>query len=67
MSTQELKEKYWSLYEYMANSKNTENMKTFGRVMTQMMEDMSFLQSDCQATSNLPECSRLRTSTFLWS
>lgn len=40
MSTQELKDKYWSLYEYMANSKKTENMKTFGRVMTQMMEDM---------------------------
>lgn len=35
-----MKEKYWSLYEYMANSKNPENMKTFGRVMSAMVEDM---------------------------
>ena len=40
MTPQELKEKYWSLYEYMANSKNPENMKMFGRVMTTMMEDL---------------------------
>ena len=40
MNPQELKEKYWSLYEYMANSKKPENMKAFGRVMTTMMEDM---------------------------
>ena len=35
-----MKEKYWSLYNYMANSKRTEYMMTFGRVMTQMMDDM---------------------------
>lgn len=40
MNAQELKEKYWSLYEYMANSKDPKNMKTFGNVMTTMMEDM---------------------------
>ena len=40
MNAQEMKEKYWSLYEYMANSKKPENMKAFGRVMTAMMEDM---------------------------
>lgn len=40
MNVQELKDRYWSLYEYMANSKNPENMKTFGRVMSTMMEDM---------------------------
>lgn len=40
MTPQELKEKYWSLYEYMANSKDPKNMKTFGRVMTSMMNDM---------------------------
>ena len=40
MNPQELKEKYWSLYEYMANSKKPENMKAFGRVMTTMMEDL---------------------------
>lgn len=40
MTQQELKERYWGLYELMANSKKPENMKMFGRVMTQMMEDM---------------------------
>ena len=40
MTAQELKEKYWSLYEYMANSRNPENMKIFGRVMSTMIEDM---------------------------
>lgn len=40
MTSEELKEKYWSLYEYMANSKNPENMKIFGGVMTSMVMDM---------------------------
>lgn len=40
MNSQELKEKYWSLYEYMANSQKPEYMKAFGRVMTTMMDDM---------------------------
>lgn len=40
MNTQELKEKYLALYEYMTTSKKTENMKAFGRVMSAMMEDM---------------------------
>lgn len=40
MNASELKEKYWSLYEYMAASKKPENMKAFGRVMTDMMHDL---------------------------
>lgn len=40
MNVQEMKEKYLGLYEYMAQSKKPENMKAFGRVMTQMMDDM---------------------------
>lgn len=40
MTPQELKDKYWSLYEYMANSKKPDNMKMFGKVMTEMMEDL---------------------------
>lgn len=40
MTQQELKERYGSLYEFMANSKKPENMMLFGRVMTQMMDDM---------------------------
>ena len=39
MNAQEMKEKYWSLYEYMANSRKPEYMKAFGRVMTTMMDD----------------------------
>ena len=40
MNAQELREKYWSYYEYMANSRDPKNMKIFGRVMTTMVEDM---------------------------
>ena len=40
MNTNELTEKYLGLYEYMSQSKNPENMKAFGRVMTLMMTDM---------------------------
>lgn len=40
MTSQEMKERYMALYEYMANSKKPENMKVFGRVMTTMMGDM---------------------------
>ena len=40
MTQQELKERYWGLYELMANSKKPENMKVFGRVMTQIIDDM---------------------------
>ena len=40
MNAQELKERYSSLYDYMATSRNPEYMKVFGRVMTCIMEDM---------------------------
>ena len=40
MNIQELKDKYDGLYDYMASSRNPDNMKLFGRVMTQMMNDM---------------------------
>lgn len=40
MTQQELKDKYWSLYEKMASSRKTEYMMAFGRVMNDMMEDM---------------------------
>ena len=35
-----LKERYDSLYDYMANSKDPKNMKAFGCVMTEMMDVM---------------------------
>lgn len=40
MDPKELKEKYYELYNYMAQSKNPENMKIFGGVMTSMVMDM---------------------------
>ena len=38
MNTQELKDRYTGLYDYMAASRDPKNMKAFGRVMTEMME-----------------------------
>lgn len=40
MNTQELKERYMALYDYMAASRDPKNMKTFGHVMTEMMDAM---------------------------
>ena len=40
MNAQEMKEKYYELYEYMDQSKDPKNMKLFGRVMNEMMEDL---------------------------
>ena len=38
MTPQELKDKYYELYEYMAQSKDPKNMKAFGHVMNEMMD-----------------------------
>lgn len=40
MNAQELKNKYYELYDYMAQSKDPKNMKAFGHVMNEMMEFM---------------------------
>ena len=40
MNAQELREKYYGLYDYMAQSRDPKNMKAFGRVMNDMMEVM---------------------------
>ena len=40
MTSNELKEKYAMLYDYMATSKKTEYMKAFGNVMSEMMDDL---------------------------
>lgn len=37
-TAQELKDRYTGLYDYMASSKEPKNMKTFGCVMTSMMD-----------------------------
>lgn len=38
MNAQELKDKYYELYDYMAQSKEPRNMKAFGHVMNEMYE-----------------------------
>lgn len=40
MTSQEMKEKYTMLYDYMSASRKTENMMLFGHVMTEMMDWM---------------------------
>lgn len=46
MNAQELKDKYWELYEMMADSNEPEKMKAFGRVMTKMMNNMIAMKPD---------------------
>lgn len=46
MNAQEMKEKYYELYDYMAQSKDPKNMKTFGHVMNEMMETLITLKPD---------------------
>lgn len=40
MNSQDLKDRYTALYDYMSASRDPKNMKTFGAVMTQMMDVM---------------------------
>ena len=40
MNAQELKQEYESLYKFMANSNEPDNMKAFGNVMNEMMDWM---------------------------
>jgi hypothetical protein len=46
MTTQELKEQYTALYDYMAASRDPKNMKAFGRVMTEMMDYLAINKPD---------------------
>lgn len=64
MTQQELKERYWSLYEYMANSNKPENMKLFGRVMTQMMDDM-ILSSPSKAEEYIDRLEAIKWKNYL--
>lgn len=64
MNAQEMKQKYWSLYEYMANSKNPENMKAFGRVMSSMMEDMIQI-SPAKAEEYIERLESIRWDNYL--
>ena len=50
MNQNELKEKYYDLYKFMANSKDPRNMKAFGNVMNEMMEWMVANKPDAAST-----------------
>ena len=64
MNQEEMKEKYWSLYEYMANSKNPENMKIFGGVMTSMVMDM-IASSPSKAEEYIDSLEAVKWKNFL--
>ena len=64
MNAQDLKNKYWSLYEYMANGKKTENMKVFGKVMSEMMEDM-IQSSPSKAQEHIDKLEAVKWKNFL--
>ena len=46
MSTQEMKEKYTMLYDFMSSSNNPANMIAFGKVMNEMMDWLIANKSD---------------------
>ena len=64
MNAQELKEKYSSLYDYMATSGKPEYMKTFGRVMTCMMDDV-IANSTSKAEEYVEKLESIRWNNFL--
>lgn len=49
MNTQDLKTRFEALYDYMAQSKDPENMKKFGQVMKRMMDWTIQNKSDAAA------------------
>ena len=49
MNAEELKSKYESLYKYMANSNEPDNMKAFGKVTNEMMDWMIANKPDAAA------------------
>lgn len=46
MTTQEIKEQYTMLYDYMVQSRDPKNMKAFGHVMTEMMDHLAATKPD---------------------
>jgi hypothetical protein len=64
MTAEELKEKYWNLYEYMANSKNPEYMKIFGGVMTSIVMDM-IASSPSKAEEYIDRLEAVKWKNFL--
>jgi len=64
MNSQELKNAYAELYGYMANSKKPDNMKAFGKVMTEMY--MWFADNKPDAASEwLDKLSAIKWNNYL--
>lgn len=66
MNSQELKKSYMALYDYMANSNDPDNMKTFGSVATKMFNWLAEAKPDL-AYDWLEQFSSIKWSNFLTS
>lgn len=64
MTAQELKNKYWHLYDYMAGSNKTEYMMLFGKVMSCMMEDM-IVNSPSKAEEYIDKLEAIKWKNYL--
>lgn len=64
MNSQELKNAYAELYGYMAASKNPDNMKAFGNVMTEMFDWMTDNKPE-KAQEWLEELEGIRWKNYL--
>ena len=59
-----MKEKYYGLYGYMAQSKDPKNMMIFGKVMSEMMEDM-IASSPSKAEEYINKLERVKWKNYL--
>lgn len=64
MNTQEMQEKYEMLYNAMATSRKTENMKLFGHVMTEMMHS-AIQKNPSEAQQWIEELSSIEWHNYL--
>ena len=64
MNTQEMKERYTALYDYMAASRDQRNMKLFGSVMTEMMDAM-LAKMPAEAGEMIDKLEAIRWKQFL--
>ena len=64
MNTQEMKERYTALYDYMAASREPRNMKLFGSVMTEMMDAM-LAKMPAEAGEMIDKLEAIRWKQFL--
>jgi len=64
MNTTELKDRYTALYDYMSASRDPKNMKTFGSVMTAMM-DLMLAKMPSEAEEMIDRLESIRWRQYL--